>query len=285
MVISAVLERFVPRNIGIRIANYVVANSSNLSQVFHRQISTDGASKVLYKELAAPARQFHIHRAPSSFHHCTFSTGSNLVWRQKINSGAQTVLNKGVVHSKRDFSTFIDSWREKINAIPDMLKITQYDLYPKQLNALISLIEKEGVIVDRISLPTKGLNKEFITNLLLAIKKWQPILPGITAENINADAYPSRIYFQADLSHARGTERLMNQGHQLIGKYQMQRIPLKEKSFIEQFSVHIMNMSSGNQVVLTLRDDPHLLIAPPIDPVTSQPDLKPFMIVPPHFFS
>ncbi len=301
MVISAALERFVPRNIGQRIADYVRSKSTKISQVFRRRIPTEGAPKPLHTEPAVPDRQFHLHEAPAqapgikpSFHpHRNFSTETcnsspkNIL--QDLDGRVRTVVVKtnGIVHPKRGFSTqsYINNWREKIKATPDMLKITQYDLYPKQLNALISLIEKEGVIVDRISLPAKGLNKEFITNLLLAIKKWQPTLPGITAENANANSYPSRVYFEADISHARGVERMMNQGHQLIGKYQMQRIPLQEDCVIDRFSNHILNMSSENSVVLTLRDDISLLIAPPIDPHTNLPDLKTLTIVPPKFYS
>ena len=57
------------------------------------------------------------------------------------------------------------------------------DRTPEKMNDLISLIEKEGLIVDEIDLPVSGFTKELLQKLFSAIGKWQPTLPGFVVIN------------------------------------------------------------------------------------------------------
>lgn len=289
MVVS--LGRFMPKNVGTRIADFNRTKSSNLSQVFHKYISSEGTPKPLRKEPAAAAHHFHTHQAPAikpSIHpHRTFSTASHDMWRQKLNRGAQSILeeSQGIVHFKRGFSTQanIDMWRKVIKSDPSYLVLPYIkDLSSKSLENFVFLIEKEGIIIDKIRLPCKGLSKEFISTLLIAISKWQEYLPGSGVINIkNNFTNPLshyKIFFESSPSVLKEIEQqLVENEYPKIWVYEVQRIPL-DKNSIDRFSDYIMNIYHDNIVFLMLKNDPKLLMPKPINPLTNEEDLTPLII-------
>ncbi len=162
------------------------------------------------------------------------------------------------------------------------------DLSEDKINALTSLIAKEGIFPSTLVLPRKDLSKGFISNLLNAIKKWQAVLPGIGVENKAAADHPtlSHIFYKGDISQAKKIEGLINQNPPHVWYYEMQNIPLTEQSNVDQFADHIKNLTENkdNLVFLILKYEPDLLLRCRIDAVTNEPDLRPRTLIPSDFF-
>jgi hypothetical protein len=281
----SLLRRFAP-NISSRIGSYLGSARSNVASIFQRQMRHEpnlltSASRPHFTYQAPVTKPTFPATRPTAFR--DFSMGRDFEYRRPIQHSGQT----------RSFSTQtkpnIDMWRERIHAKPRTIDIgITKELTKDKLNALVSLVKNEGIFPARLVLPREGVSKDFIKNLLVAMKNWQPVLPGITVENKAASLHPnlSHIVYKADLSYAKKIEALINKETPEVWFYEMQGIPLKEDEVIDQFSDHIVNLCTNhdNVVFLTLKNESDLLLPFRIDPVTHKPDLTPRLLIPSDFF-
>ncbi len=279
MVVSVTLTRFIPENIGARINSYLRNTRSNLSQVFQRHFKS--TPKPIHQKPLAYTHHFSTRPIsairPSLLPHRTFTTGIKQITTQPV---IENPLIKAAMQPKRSFSTYESNkkmWMERIKKAPHHLILDHVnDLTSEKINDLISLFEKEGLIVDEIDLSVSGFTKELLQKLFSAIGKWQTTLPGFVVINtgvFNIDKY----FFKPSLSDLKECEFLLRAIPTKFGFYEMQQIPLNDAYFIDKLSEHILNVNDLHSVFVVLKDPAGTLRKPPINPLTGEPDLSPII--------
>jgi hypothetical protein len=142
----------------------------------------------------------------------------------------------------------------------------------RAIDALAVILSNPDCKVKSIELPQQGLTRDLIRRLLQSVANRWPILPACGAANPRGECNPVvKVFHKPNFEALKKLEPELNAGR--VWAYQMQDIVLNEES-IAKLTNHTFEIYNDNCVEWTLDPKAKVLWRPPINPLTSRPDLS-----------